>query len=547
VVQQSDNGKRQRNLGTYCSEVLLLLASSFVLSLAFPGFLSKSGFGFLAFVALIPVFVVIHRTRPAATPFYGFFYGFMFYLFFNYWLRNFHPLAIFIVTIIKGGEMALLFPCLKMADSWCKKWSWLVQAFIWTAYTYLCQSWFAGYPYGTIAYALWNYLPLVQIASVTGIWGVNLLLVMPQSFIAMPVARRERVRGWLRDRRVWAVAYVVGFVLWLVLGTASWQRWKRMTPDRSWKVAVVQHNANSWKGGYTTYKRNFNNLRKLSLEAMAKHPDILVWSETAFVPSVAWHENYPTDPDTSALVEEFVNFGKELSVPLITGNPEGVLSDPSLPPELEDGTWNREDYNTVIMFDDGQIKQTYRKQHLVPFTEHFPYEKTMPHLYNLLKANDYHWWLTGTESVVFESDGIKFSTPICFEDVYGDLNAEFVRGGADVLMNMTNDNWSQSEASEIQHGVMAVYRSVENRRTMIRSTNSGLSCYITPDGQVHDELPLFKAMWHIFDVPVYLSSTHAETVYTRYGDWLAYLSIWVSILSLSVGLAVTIVTRRKRH
>ena len=154
---------------------------------------------------------------------------------------------------------------------------------------------------------------------------------------------------------------------------------------------------------------------------MAKHPDILVWSETAFVPSVAWHENYPTDPDTSALVEEFVNFGKELSVPLITGNPEGVLSDPSLPPELEDGTWNREDYNTVIMFDDGQIKQTYRKQHLVPFTEHFPYEKTMPHLYNLLKANDYHWWLTGTESVVFESDGIKFSTPICFEDVYGDL------------------------------------------------------------------------------------------------------------------------------
>ena len=545
MVQHTNNGKKQRNLGTYCSEVLLLLASAFVLSLAFPGFLSKSGFGFLAFLALIPVFVVIHRTHPVATPFYGFFYGFMFYIFFNYWLRNFHPLAIFIVTIIKGGEMALLFPCLKMADSWCKKFSPLVQACIWTAYTFLCQNWFAGYPYGTIAYALWNYLPLVQIASVTGIWGINFLLVLPQAFVAVPLARRTGFRAWIRERKLWVGAYGLVFVLWLGLGILSWQHWSHMEPDCIWKVASVQHNANSWKGGYTTYKRNFNNLRKMSLEAMSGHPDILVWSETAFVPSVAWHEKYPSDPDTSALVEEFVKFGKELSVPLITGNPEGVIDDPSLPPELENGEWNRLDYNTVIMFADGKIKQTYRKQHLVPFTEHFPYEKTMPHLYRLLKANDYHWWLTGTESVVFESDGIKFSTPICFEDVFGDLNAEFVRGGADVLMNMTNDNWSESEASEIQHGVMAIFRSVENRRTMVRSTNSGLSCYITPDGQIHDELPLFKSMWHIFDVPVYLSSTHAETFYTRHGDWLGRLAVWVSLIALLVGFASRFAIRKK--
>ncbi len=541
----SGDHKDQRSLGTYCSEVLLLLVSAFVLSLAFPGFHSKSGFGILAFVALVPPFVVIHRTRFAATPFYGFFFGFMFYLFFNYWLRNFHPLAIFIVTIIKGGEMAMLFPCLKMADSWCRKWSWLAQAFIWTAYAYLSQSWFAGYPYGSIAYAIWNFLPLVQIASITGIWGITLLLVMPQAFIAMPLARRESVKAWILERKVCATIYGLVFLLWVLLGTICWQHWRSMEPDRVWKVATVQHNANSWKGGYTTYKRNFNNLRKMSLEAMQENPDILVWSETAFVPSVAWHENYPTDPDTHALVEEFVSFGKELSVPLITGNPEGVIDDPSLPPLLEDGEWNRKDYNTVIMFSDGEIKQTYRKQHLVPFTEHFPYEKTMPHLYQILKNNDYHWWLKGEESVVFESDGIKFSTPICFEDVFGDLNARFVRCGADVLLNMTNDNWSQSEASEIQHGVMAIYRSVETRRTMVRSTNSGLSCYITPDGAIHDELPLFKAMWHIFEVPVYLSSSHGETFYTRHGDWLAFLSIGIAILSLSGGLASCII-RRKR-
>lgn len=538
--------KQKWNLRTWCSEVLLLLLGAAVLALAFPNPLFQRGCGIFAFVALIPVFVVIHGTHPLASPFHGFFFGFMFYLFFNYWLKSFHPLAILIVPIIKGGEMFILFPFLKMADRWAKKWSWLLEAVIWTAYTYLSQSWFAGYPYGTIGYAVYNYMPLVQIASVTGIWGVNFLMVLPQAFIAYPLSHKSGVRNWLKGNKVVLLVALVAYSLWVVLGTVAWKHWQAEAPDRTWRVATIQHNANSWKGGYTTYKRNFNNLRKMSLEAMTQKPDVVVWSETAFVPSVAWHENYPSDPDTSALVEEFVDFGKNLGVPLITGNPEGVLDDPSKPALNEDGSWNRLDYNTVILFDDGKIKDTYRKQHLVPFTEHFPYEKTMPHLYKLLKANDYHWWLTGTESVVFESNGIRFSTPICFEDVYGDINARFVHEGADVLVNMTNDNWSQSDSAEIQHGVMAIYRSVETRRTMVRSTNSGMSCYITPDGAIHDELPLFKAMWHVWDVPVYLSATHSETFYTRHGDWMAWLSIYASIAGLVVALAVTLLEKRSK-
>ena len=70
----------------------------------------------------------------------------------------------------------------------------------------------------------------------------------------------------------------------------------------------------------------------MSLEVLGSDPDIILWSETAFVPSVAWHESYPSDPATSALVEEFVSFGKSLPIPLVTGNPEGVIDDSSLLP-----------------------------------------------------------------------------------------------------------------------------------------------------------------------------------------------------------------------
>jgi apolipoprotein N-acyltransferase len=514
------------------------LGAAFVYSFAFPGFVSENGIGFIAFFALIPVFAVIRNTTWKLVPVYGFLFGFVFYVCFNYWLKTFHPLAILIAPIIKGGELVIAFLCLKAAQRLFAKYGYLVQAFVWVAYTYLSQNWFAGYPYGTLGYAVYRYLPLVQIASVAGVWGITFLMVLPQTFVGNWLCdyRKGRAlpfREQLRAHLLPAIVYGVLVLASLVFGFASLHYWKVQEPDRNWRVATVQHSADTWKGGYTTYKRNFNTLRKLSLEALEQDPDIVIWSETAFVPSVAWHEKYPSDPDTSALVEEFVDFGKSLSVPLLTGNPEGVIDDPDQPAIREDGTWNRKDYNTVIFFENGEIKNTYRKQHLVPFTEHFPYQKQMPWLYDLLLANDYNWWETGYDPVVFQTDeGVTFSTPICFEDVFPALNADFVQNGADVIVNMTNDGWSRAVSAEMQHLAMAVFRSVENRRTTVRGTNSGMTCLIDPTGKIIDPMEPFSVGWHIYDVPVFSHETHGFSLYTRYEDWFAILTIYLSVILL---------------
>lgn len=534
----------RRSLRTYCSEVLVLILTAVFYSFAFPGFLSVNGLGFLAFFALIPIFAVIRNTTWKVIPFYGFLFGFSFYMCFNYWLKTFHPLAILIVPIIKGGEMLLLFPCLKAADGWFKRYGYLFQSFIWIAYAYLSQSWFAGYPYGTLGYAVYQYLPLIQIASLTGVWGVTFLMILPQTWFGAwlgdyAAGRCEGFGLYVKKNLVVIICYGVLAVASLVFGFCSMSYWNGQEPDRTWKVVTVQHNHDSWKGGYATYKKNFNNLRLLTLQALQRNPDVdmVIWSETAFVPSVAWHENYTSpDADIAKLVEEFVNFGKELPVPLLTGNPEGVLDDPSLPPVLENGEWNRTDYNTVIFFEDGEIKETYRKQHLVPFTEHFPYEKQMPWLYNLLLANDYNWWEKGTVPVVFRTEeGVTFSTPICFEDVFGYLTADFVRNGADVIVNMTNDSWSGAVSAEMQHLAMAVFRSVETRKTTVRGTNSGMTCVIAPDGKIIDPMEPFKMAWNVYDVPVYSSDTHELTMYAQHDDWFAWMMVYVSLALLVVG------------
>ena len=173
------NISHQRSVKTYVVEVIALIATAIIYSFAFPGFLSTSGFGFIAFFALIPLFAIIKRTSWKSIAFYGFIFGFAFYTCFNYWLTTFHPLAILLVPIIKGGEMVILFPLLKAASSLDKKRGYLLQSIIWVAYAYLSQSWFAGYPYGTIAYAMYQYLPFIQIASFSGIWILTFILIVP--------------------------------------------------------------------------------------------------------------------------------------------------------------------------------------------------------------------------------------------------------------------------------------------------------------------------------------------------------------------------------
>lgn len=555
--------QKRRNLGTIGLEVVLVLASAFFLSLAFPSFCSKNGWPVFALFALVPLFYVIRNTTWKCVWFYGFLFGFVFYWIFNYWLSAFHPLANLLVQIIKGTEMIALFLALKAAVSWFpRKISFVIQAFFWMVYAYLAQTWFAGYPYGTIAYAFFRWKVLIQIAQFSGIWLLTFLVVLPQAFAGQYLYYRftenEKVVPYLKSNIVAVIAFAAVFVFQLIYGFVTLSYWKKAQPDTSFTVATVQHNADSWEGGFSTYNTNFLNLKRMSLEAAQKNPDMIIWSETAFVPSVRWYTEHPYEgskanpsysyyKNVQDLVDQFVEFGTTLGIPLLTGNPSSILAEGETEAYTPDGDWNNKlDYNSVILFDDGQIKQTYLKQHLVPFTEHFPYQKTMPWLYNLLKSNDYHWWEEGKDPVVFKtSTGITFSTPICFEDVFGDLCADFVNRGADLLVNMTNDSWSGSVAAERQHMAMAVFRCVENRRTMIRGTNSGITCLITPDGTIQGEMDPFVMGWKIWDVPVYEHTTYGTTLYSNVNDIPMKVISYFAYAILAVGVVLAILRKKK--
>ena len=540
-----NNFNRERSLRTLCSEVLVLLASAFVLAASFPGFLTDDGIAPLVFVALIPVFMVIRNTTWRCVWFHGFLFGLVYYFFFNYWLKGFHALAIVIAPVIKGGEMLLLFLALKAIDEAFPKKGYILKGAVWAAYAYLAENWFAGYPYGNIVYALYPYPVLYQIADITGIWGIICLMVFPQAAVA------DYLYPWVMGKRgsfcLWLKSNLIPLIIWALLSMASiiygifsLAYWEDRIPSSTMRVACVQHNHDSWKGGYNTYRSNFNNLKRYTTESLVTDPDLVIWSETAFVPSVAWHTTYDAEgtvwEDIHDLTIDFVEYAESIGVPLLTGNPKSVIADPSLPPYDEDGNKNSVEYNTVILFQDGEIKGEYIKQHLVPFTEHFPYEKQLPWLYNLLKSMDYNWWIPGTEPTVFELNGVHFSTPICYEDSFGVLNAEYVANGAEVIINMTNDNWSKKPSAEWQHAEIAAFRSVETRKAMVRGTNSGITCLIVPTGEIQDPMKPFSMGTHTYEVPVYSQSDYGNTFYVEHIDLFAKIAIGVSIAALAYWL-----------
>ncbi|MDR2194314.1 MAG: apolipoprotein N-acyltransferase [Treponema sp.] len=500
---------------------------------AFPNPLFEKGLPFLAWIAYIPVFWLISRTTVAGSILWGAVYGYAAYGLFNYWLSAFHPLAGVIVDAIYLVYLAVLFPLLKLAVVFFPKRGYLLQWLLWLCFEYLRIQGFLGYAYGIIGYSQWRFLPIIQIADIFGVWGVSALVVFPSAWLASNLASHFPSDSLLVKPRykpdfiplcMWAVC----FALALVYGFAIQ---KDYTAGKTARIALIQHNTDPWLGGIVEYRRNFETLSRLSDEALHAEPklDLVVWSETAFVPRIFWHRTYRDDDASWRLVKDLLDYLGRQNVPFVIGNDDG-RREPDKNPNVDE-TY-RVDYNAVILFEKDIIVQQYRKIHLVPFTEHFPYRKQLPFFYKMLKDADTHFWEKGTEKTVFEINGIKFSTPICFEDTFGYLSRDFVRNGAELIVNLSNDAWSKSLSAQMQHLSMAVFRSVETRRSMVRSTASGQTCAIDPNGNIIAMAEPFTETQLTVTVPI----MQGTSLYVKYGDFLPFVFMGATVVFIALGL-----------
>ncbi|GAB1481310.1 hypothetical protein MASR2M78_01250 [Treponema sp.] len=242
------------------------------------------------------------------------------------------------------------------------------------------------------------------------------------------------------------------------------------------------------------------------------------------------YEEYKAYFRKNPAADPLVPFLEDIGTPLLTGAP-AVLD------------WDRYELtNSAILINSaGTVTGSYAKQHPVPFAEYIPfYEQEWMKSFMKKVAGLEGTWTMGTEATVMEVDSpsgrpLRFGVPICFEDAFPDVCAAFIRNGADILINLTNDSWSKTVSAETQHFALARFRAVENRRVLVRSTNSGVTSVVDAEGNLLATLPLFTEDALAVLVPVQIA--RRATTYFILGDWFPLL--------LALLLAAYIFTERK--
>ncbi len=190
-------------------------------------------------------------------------------------------------------------------------------------------------------------------------------------------------------------------------------------------------------------------------------------------------------------------------------------------------------FDSAAVFDrSGTYLGRYDKIHLVPWGEYVPYKQFFAFAQKLTEGvGDMD---PGTARSIFRTDGHAYGIFICYESIFGDEVRQFVRNGAEVLVNISDDGWYGDTGAPWQHLNMARMRAVENHRWLLRDTNTGETTVIDPDGRY---TPNERHVRTAYVLPY--GFTSGTTFYTRHGDWFAWLAGAVTVLAFGYGLVRT--------
>lgn len=524
--------------------LLLLVLASILFFFSNPNFIIHQGLGFLGFFELVPVFIAVKRFSLKNSWLYGFFYGALSYGLFCYWFSGYNQHLLYICVPAFGIIMALVFFCMCAVKNLFPRHSFLMMGLVWLVYEYLKTKGFLGFPYGIIGYTQWKNLLMIQSAALGGVWWISSLCVLFSSYVAWLIdfcisgkknGTKKIAKMFWTESRFASIFILIFFVFTVGYGIFSLN--KNELNTRSVKIVCVQNNTDSNKYGFEVYKRDVSVLMNLTEKALVENPDadFVVWPETAVVPPIMYHYEKKVNKNRYDMIVELLDYIESKDSCFVLGNQRSV----------DNGGDFTDDYNSVLVFDrrDGNVNppdpQVYSKIHLVPFKEYFPYEKTFPGIYKLFLGDDDTLWTPGTEYKVFDERGVKFSTPVCFEDTFGDACRKFVRNGASCFFNLSNDSWSKSSPCQMQHLSMAVFRSVENSVPSARATGSGVTCIIDSKGRVVSMTAEFEKNYLAGEIKI--SDTLDRTIYNRFGDWLPVLQtvLLAGLVVARIGRSIT--------
>ncbi|WP_051184601.1 apolipoprotein N-acyltransferase [Desulfatiglans anilini] len=486
----------------------LAAASGLVLSAALP----PSPFGWLAWAAVIPLFWAVEGLAPAAAFRIGLFAGFVHYLTLLYWILfvlghygGLHPLLAVPPLVMLSLYLAL-YPALFSAG-----WRLLADlpaaafwgAGLWTVLELLRGRLMSGFPWCPLGVSQFENLSLIQMADIAGTGGLSFLIV----FINVALYRLLRHPRTAMTLRGGGALLIGVFFLGAALAYGFVRLDRYAGPaaksEQGIEVALVQANIDQslkWDAAYQD--RTLELYRTLTKSATKEAARLVVWPETA--------APFFFGPDQEDLSEHIRQTARDAGVPILFGSPAYERDD------ARTRYFNR----AYLLSGEGSMVGSYDKVHLVPFGEYVPLKRLLFFIDRLVPAaGDF---TEGPGPLPIRHRDLALGVLICFEAVFPKLAREQVQAGANLLVNITNDAWFGRSSAPYQHLAMSVFRAVENRTSLVRAANTGISAFVSPAGEVLERSPIFTEAVLVHSVP--LAAAPGGTVYTRWGDgWIVGL------------------------
>ncbi len=464
----------------------------------------------LAFIALVPIMVSIQSMTPKQSFYAGFAAGFCHYMTLIYWIvptvttyGGLHPLLglstlalLCLYLALYVGGFAFLMKQLDPPQTVMP----IMGACLWVGLEYIRTHAFTGFPWGVLGYSQYSNQTLVQIADLTGVLGISFLIVLcncalTQLFLYFRPSTGPR----LAPGR--AILTTIGYTLVLVAAALVYGSVRIQAVDdlilnaSKPKISVIQGNIRQDVKWDKRFKdATIEKYGSLSLGAAKTNPGLIIWPETA-LPFY-----YGADTEYSNRVDVSIRKAK---THFLIGSPA-----------YERGREKIRFYNRVYMLNPlSLITGTYDKTHLVPFGEYVPLQAYLRFLGKITQQAG-NFSVGDKTFIPLAFNDHKTGVLICFEILFPSIARKFVKNGADLLTTMTNDAWFGYTSAARQHFSVAVLRAVENRRSVIRAANTGISGFIDPVGRVLSETGLFTTAAITRPVPALVEISF----YTRHGE-----------------------------
>lgn len=480
---------------------LLALLSGALLALSFPGSGSQ---GWVAFAALVPLFAAVAGADWRRAGLLGFGAGLVFWIATIPWIAQTivrygglpWPLAV-LVLLGLAGYLALYTAAFCAAVSRVSMGRGvpfvLAAASLWVALEFLRTYLLTGFPWNLLGYSQYRNLPVVQVAAVTGIYGVSFVVVAVNAALWRVLGRDG---GW---KQPLAAAATAGGAVALAIVSAWLPPGAGARPTH--EVALVQGSIDQGvKWDPTSRDGTLAVYRTSTLEAARRGAKLIVWPETS-LPFVFDHDG------RRAVVQ---GLAREAGAYVLVGALGSATEGPR--------------NSAFLIAPDGGLVGRYDKRHLVPFGEYVPLQSLLPFV-EVVGGGAIGALESGREATILSTPLGRLAVVICYEAIFPAEVRDFFLAGADVLVNITNDAWFGRSPAPVQHLAMAAFRAVENRAYLVRAANTGISAVVAPDGRIVQASALFTRE----TVAGTIAPRVGPSVYTRYGDVFAWATVAVAL------------------